>query len=107
MANTTYYRTGKGSHRHADVHCANVLRQIHTGDPVKLSADEAPSWAPCSNCCDAAEIAKETAPAKPVKCANTGVTDTKRLYSKCRDCGKEGAVNRSTGTLRAHAPKKS
>jgi hypothetical protein len=38
------------------------------------------------------------------KCRNSGVTHSNRLYSVCKDCGKEGAVNRSTGSLRAHLP---
>lgn len=101
----TYYRTGRGSKRHADIHCANTLRRIHTGYPTKLSAEEAVNWAPCSKCCDPAEIAKESAPAPaPERCKNSGVTDPQRLYSKCRDCGKEGSVNRRTGSLRGHAP---
>jgi hypothetical protein len=37
-------------------------------------------------------------------CRNSGVVNPKRLYSACKDCGKEGRVNRSTSTIRAHKP---
>jgi hypothetical protein len=101
-----YFRTAKGSHRHTDWHCANSHRAILLGDPLIIPADEAKDWAPCTVCCDADETTEATAPATKVRCPNTGVTHpgSRRLHDTCRDCGKPGAVNRSTGTLRAHAP---
>jgi hypothetical protein len=112
---TTYYRTGKGSKRHASVYCANSRRSVSTGDPVRLTADEAAKWAPCRFCCTAEEVAAfgqapaaAKAPADPAGefCANTGVMrpGSRRLRDRCKDCGKEGAVNRKTGTLRQHLP---
>lgn len=100
---TTHYRTGKGSHRHADIHCANARRSVLTGYPVKIPADEVGEWPACEFCCTAEEVAKSLK-AQPVKCDNGGVKNPRRMYSTCVDCGKEGAVNRNTGTLRAHAP---
>ncbi|MFE5037088.1 hypothetical protein [Streptomyces sp. NPDC056683] len=112
MQTTTYHRTGKGSKRHASEFCANSRRSVFTGDTIPLSADEAKNWAPCKFCCTPEEVAAfgqeapaATAPAK-TKCANTGVKDTRKLYSYCTDCGKGGTVNRRTGTLRAHEPAK-
>lgn len=103
-----YYRTGQGSHRHADWYCANALRSIHTGDTLPIPADQAKDWAPCERCCAADEIeaAAQAAQQQPVQavCRNSGVRNPRRLRSTCTDCGKEGAVNRSTGTLRAHQP---
>ncbi|MFJ8676843.1 hypothetical protein [Streptomyces sp. NPDC093589] len=105
----TYYRTGKGSHRHASVHCADTRRSIFTGDPVALSAGEAMNWPACEFCCDPAEVAAAAGQAKvkvkdDAKCRNSGVMrpGSRRLYDKCRDCGKEGKVNPGTGALRAH-----
>jgi hypothetical protein len=46
---------------------------------------------------------QKAAPAEP-QCPNTGVTHPQRLRSVCKDCGKEGAVNRGSGTLRTHKP---
>lgn len=105
-----YYRTGQGSHRHTDWYCANALRSIHTGDVFRIPAEQVKDWAPCERCCPADEVqeAAKAAQEKPVKvmCTNSGVVNPRRLHSKCRDCGKEGAVNRNTGTLRAHEPQK-
>jgi ribosomal protein S14 len=110
---TTYYRTGKGSKRHATYYCANARRAIASGDPIRIAADDVANWAPCKHCCTADEVAEQGAPAAdkpaaPVKayCRNSGVQSPRRLYSRCSDCGKEGAVNRKTGTLRAHEPAK-
>ncbi|NUR01319.1 MAG: hypothetical protein HOY79_33785 [Streptomyces sp.] len=113
--NTTYYRTGKGSKRHASVHCANGRRSVFTGEPIRLQAREVKDWAPCKFCCTAEEVAAHgqtaeaaAAPeaAAEVFCANTGVKrpGSRRMYDNCRDCGKEGAVNPKTGTLRKHKP---
>lgn len=103
-----YYRSGKGNKRHADWWCVNSLRKIRTGDPFRIPPAEVANWAPCMRCCDPSELAKEAAEVatKPAetKCRNSGVVLPHRLYSKCVDCGKEGSVNRSTGTLRAHKP---
>lgn len=105
MSNT-YFRTGHGTHRHASVDCANVRRMIHTGDPVELTAAEINSYPACEFCCSADEItaSAKTIAAQPVKtlCKNDGVTNMRRLRSTCSNCGKEGAVNRKTGSLKAH-----
>lgn len=101
----TYYRTGKGSHRHASWSCANSHRSVFTGDPFAIPASEVDQWAPCTTCCDAdvvAESAKVVASAADDMCRNGGVTNPRRLRSTCVDCGKEGAVNAKTGRLRAH-----
>lgn len=53
---------------------------------------------------------RQDVPAEPVKpvapavemCRNSGVRHPRRMRSTCNDCGKEGAVNRSSGTIRAH-----
>jgi hypothetical protein len=100
----TYYRTGKGSHRHASLACANVRRSVFTGDPVRIPAEEVANWPACEHCCDPAEVALNPALGDDGKCRNSGVANPRRLRSTCVDCGKEGAVNRSTGKLRAHAP---
>lgn len=109
---TTYYRTGKGSKRHASVYCANSRRAIRTGDPLVIPAAQVQDWAPCRFCCDPAEVVSAPAPAPKVEkpadelCRNSGIMHpgSRRLYDKCRDCGKEGAVGPKTGTLRAHKP---
>lgn len=102
----TYFRTGCGTHRHVSTFCANARRAIHTGDIVKLTADEINNYPACEFCCSAEEVqaSDEIVAAQPVKtmCDNTGVVNARRMYSKCTDCGKEGKVNRSTGSLRAH-----
>lgn len=104
----TYYRTGKGDHRHADYHCADAKRSIMTGYPVRVPAGEIVNWPPCADCCTAEEIeaAARTAPATKVMCANTGVINPRRIYSTCRDCGKPGKVNGSSGKIRAHEVQK-
>jgi hypothetical protein len=102
-----YYRTGKGKRRHASYYCANSRRSVFTGDPVVIPAAEVANWAACGHCCDPAEVLPAVSAPAPadVKCKNSGVTNPRRMYSTCKDCGKEGAVNRNTGTLRAHKPK--
>lgn len=104
MTTDPYYRTARGSHRHSDWSCANNRRAIRTGDPLIIPADEVKDWAPCEFCCTDADRATHTPPATSVRCPNTGVTHpgSQRLYDTCRDCGKTGAVNRGTGTIRAH-----
>lgn len=104
-AATRYYRTAKGSHRHADWTCANTRRSIQTGAVSEIPAAEAASWAPCDVCCDPTEVraAATQATAKADgQCANTGVRKPRQIQSECVDCGKRGTVNRSTGSLRAH-----
>lgn len=102
-----YYRTGQGSHRHANYDCANQRRSIFTGDPIELTTKEWPNWEPCEHCCSAHEVKAwaviEKAAAEQM-CRNNGVTHPRRIYSECRDCGKTGKVNRNMGTLRAHKP---
>jgi hypothetical protein len=106
---TIYYRTGKGSHRHANAFCANSKREITTGDITIIPADEASNWEPCIDCCPEADVkaAAEVAAAKAAAtCTNSGIMHPGRgrLYDDCKDCGKNGKVNRSTGRLRAHKP---
>lgn len=102
---TIYYRTGKGSHRHTDFYCANTRRSLFTGDVTVIPTDEVAGWAPCDVCCGADEVAAHAATvaaAQDEMCRNSGVTNPRRMRSTCRDCGKEGAVNRSTGKIKAH-----
>lgn len=106
-----FYRTAHGKARHASFGCANRRRKITSGDPTVIPAAEVADWAPCRHCCSAdlieregAPVAARTATARPAGCRNSGVTHPKRINSACRDCGKVGKVNRSTGTIRAHAP---
>lgn len=101
-----YFRTPQGSHRHVSWNCANGRRSVLNGYPEVIPADEAAGWAPCEFCCQAAEFAEFAAQQTArdaEKCPNTGVASTRRLYSTCVDCGRQGAVTRA-GTLRAHAP---
>ena len=105
----TYYRTAFGSHRHADYYCANSRRAIGSPDPAVIPAAEADGWTACEFCCTAEEIAASEQAAQAVAdtmCPNTGVTNPRRIQSKCLDCGKQGTVNRNTGCLRAHKPQK-
>lgn len=104
----TYYRTGKGTKRHASSICANSRRRIHTGDAVVCTAAEVAKMAPCKFCCTTDEVAQAAAqaPAKPAGCNNSGVQikNSRRLYNKCSDCGRQGRVVASTGRLKAHQP---
>lgn len=107
-ANTTFYRTGKGSHRHASQFCANSRRSVFTGEVTVIPAAEIKNWPACEHCCDTADVAA-SAQAEQVKadamCPNTGVKrpGSRRLYDDCKDCGKNGRVM-SNGTLKAHKP---
>lgn len=104
MSDTTYYRTAKGSHVHADFECANQRRAIASGDPMVVSFDELP---PCEHCCDSesVKVAVAAAQAKAdTLCANAGVTHPQRIQSQCKSCTKVGKVDRRTGSLRAHKP---
>ncbi len=104
---TTFYRTAYGSHRHVSWFCANARRDIASGDPIAIPADEVSSWAACEHCCPADDV-RESAAALRAKademCRNSGVTHPKRINSVCRDCGKAGKVQRGTGKIRAHKP---
>ena len=104
---TTYYRTRKGNKAHAVANCANQRRSIHTGSILEIAAAELAGWSGCQHCCSAEQIAElaaaGTAAPAAAKCANYGVTNPRAMYSTCRSCGKQGKVNRSTGTIRAHA----
>lgn len=103
----TYYRTAKGSHRHADWNCANVRRSIHLGDVTAIPATEIADWAACDICCTEAEVVASIATAEAqaaTMCRNEGVRKPRHIQSECRNCGKRGTVNRSTGKLRAHKP---
>lgn len=53
----SYYRTGKGTKRHADWYCANSRRRVRTGDPIRIPTEEVKDWAPCSVCCKGEDIA--------------------------------------------------
>lgn len=103
-----YWRTGKGSHRHASFYCANGKRDIMTGDCQPLDKDEALNWAPCLDCCsDADKEAHAVAEAARAEtmCPNSGlVHNPQRIQNQCSDCGKWGTTNRATGRLRAHKP---
>jgi hypothetical protein len=109
-----YFRTGKGSKRHASFWCANGRRSVFTGETQTIPANQVKDWAPCRFCCTDEEIAAFAAgeaaqsPAVPAEvfCRNSGVKrpGSRRLRDHCRDCGREGAVNPKTGTLRRHKP---
>lgn len=101
----TFYRTGKGRKAHASSSCANERRSIFTGDIKIIPAAELAGWSGCQHCCDAAEMALLTASvAAPVEeyCTNSGVVNPRRIYSECRDCGKDGKVNRFSGRIKKH-----
>ncbi len=107
----TFYRTRKGQKRHASFECANQRRSIHLGGPVAIPADAVKDWTPCSHCCPADLVERETAAVEAAAaakqatmCRNTGVTHPQRIQSHCRDCGKRGTVDRRNGKLRAHKP---
>lgn len=110
-ATREFYRTAKGSKRHAEWTCANGRRAIASGDPILIPAADVKDWLPCKHCCPAdlvqqeraAEQARQTAKAAE-QCPNVGVNHPQRIQSECRSCGKRGTVNRTTGTLRAHKP---
>ena len=106
MTATTFYRTLHGDHAHVSISCANAYRAIRSGDPILITADELKDFSPCTMCCSFSQAAEidQVRVAKPAGCRNSGVANNRRMRSTCTDCGKEGAVNRSTGTLRAHAP---
>jgi hypothetical protein len=106
-ATATYFRTAKGDHRHTDFHCANYRRSIHLGDVITMTPAEAADYAPCDVCCPGDEVKAAAAAAQAksdAMCTNSGVTHPGRIESTCRDCGKRGKVNRSTGKLRGHKP---
>lgn len=102
----TYYRTRKGSKAHASSSCANQRRSIYTGDILVIPAAEISGWTGCQHCCDALEMAALTILARyqatPQNCPNSGVVKPGRINSSCRDCGKDGKVNRATGRIKAH-----
>jgi hypothetical protein len=89
----TYYRTGKGSHYHADHHCANFRRSIHTGDPIPVTAVEAATQGltACAACVPGtpAPVTAAAAPAKDY-CPGSGQSfaHPKRMYDDCPACGK-------------------
>lgn len=101
-----YWRTGRGSYRHASFYCANSKREIHTGDCTVIDPAEVETWAPCADCCTDADVAAATAAAaakQENRCPNNrGVAKPGRIYSTCNVCGKEGKVIRSSGSIRAH-----
>jgi hypothetical protein len=101
-----YYRTGKGSHRHASWYCANGRRAIDTGDVIECTATEAAEMAPCQHCTDEAEIVAhiETVvaevAAKPAKCDGRPA-NPKFIKSQCKECAHVG----TSRSWRAHTPK--
>lgn len=105
---TIFWRTGKGSHRHASFYCANSKRDIMTGDCIVIPEAEAASWTACVDCCTDADVleGRKAAEGKAAEMCpnNKGVARPNRIYSTCNVCGKEGKVNRSTGSIRAHRP---
>lgn len=108
MRETIFYRTLHGDHAHSSYYCANTQRAISSGDPTRIPAAELGSYNACALCCSFGQAHEvdtaRTATAKPVKtlCTNSGVVNPRRMMSTCTDCGKEGTVNRRTGSLRAH-----
>lgn len=104
MQTTTYYRTAKGSHVHADFECANQRRAISSGTPVEVAYGELP---PCEHCCTPDQVSEAAHKAQAIAdamCTNPGVTHPQRVRSACRSCGKVGTVDRRNGRLRAHKP---
>jgi hypothetical protein len=105
---TIFWRTGKGSHRHASFYCANSKRDIMTGDCTVIPENQAAEWTACVDCCTDADVLEglaATAKKADAMCPNNkGVAIPRRIYSTCNVCGKEGKVNRSTGSIRAHKP---
>lgn len=67
----TWYRTTKGSHRHADAECANQRRRITAGDIAIIPADQVADWTPCQECSPTGEITARNATASGV-CSGTG-----------------------------------
>ncbi len=103
---TIFWRTGKGSMRHASFVCANSKRSIFTGDCLVIPAAEVEQWTPCADCCTDADVtaARAAAAAKlDVNCKNSGVVHPQRIRSACKDCGKFGSVIPGA-KLRAHLP---
>jgi hypothetical protein len=107
----TFYRTAKGQKRHQSFQCANQRRSIHTGNPQVIEVAEVKNWAPCSHCCPADLVERETREAatraqaaQDDRCKNEGVRHPQRIQSECRSCGKRGTVDRRNGRLRAHRP---
>ncbi|QYN17493.1 hypothetical protein [Amycolatopsis sp. DSM 110486] len=112
---TTYYRTGKGSHRHANPHCANYRRSIFTGDITTIPANEVNDWAPCEACCTPEAMkayqelkASAKAASDNVYCENKsavrGSYNPRLLYPRgtCRDCGATKVSMTKTMNLRKH-----
>lgn len=103
----TYWRTAFGDHRHQSWVCANNRRAITSGDVIQVTEAEMASLPPCEVCTgdEVTEWNRDRAAAPARKrCANSGVANPRHIESECRDCGKRGRVNRSTGTLGPHAP---
>lgn len=104
-----FYRSGKGNRAHASYSCIASRRSIWWGEVQAMTPAEARSegWTGCGHCCtaeDHAMLAPVQVAEKPATCKNSGVKNSQMIYGICRDCGKQGKTNRSTGKLRAHAP---
>lgn len=98
---SNYWRTGKGSHRHANRYCANSRRSIFTGDEFRLTVAEVADWLPCEACCSAEEVAEAAAAQAAKATAEADVYCTNRrpapgsynprLYQVRGTCGTCGA----------------
>lgn|SRR3954470_16497255 len=97
--NTTVHRATVLTGGALSVACGAVRYRNTT--EATLTRQDAP--VDCHRCLGTDAPAAPAA-AKPAQCPNRGVTKPGRMYSACKDCGREGKVNRSTGALRAHAP---
>jgi hypothetical protein len=99
---TTYYRTTKGNHRHADFECANQKRQIHNG-VEEIPATEVADWAPCDECCDEGQVREHAAKAAAqaaTKCQGRPAKP-RHIQSKCTECAHVG----TSRSWKAHTPK--
>lgn len=96
---TTVHRASRGTDGNLYVHCGSV-RYRNTTETV-FTVQDAP--VDCHRC-NGTEAPAAPAADKPAQCPNRGVVNSRRMVSHCNDCGREGTVNRRTGSLRAHAP---
>jgi hypothetical protein len=106
-ASPTYWRTLHGTHRHTEFHCANKHRSIYSGDCLVVTPAEFESLEPCAECCTLEEQnawRAKLAKAEKIMCPNSGIAHPGRgrIYDECKDCGKTGKVNRTTGRIKAH-----
>lgn len=83
---SVWYRTGKGSHRHASWACANNKRHIDTGSVLETDED----LPFCADCTDAETVASRTAKPETAHCAGSGSSfkNPKLMRAACPVCGK-------------------